>query len=1533
MRDSVTGQRAAARQESLMVVAALSPPDQPRSQEYDPSKTPVLEPWWPPLQHSSSPIFTNIELSLPQANDDTVPSQSTTIPDVEIIERSESVDIDVLLQRLKADKAVVPLGSPNNPENVAFVDVSTHEPAGANIAASHHEQYETADTFDEDSYNECRTEPMNENRYNNESDYAGHTDRADQNVQNEPIADKDSDAGRAYPLRKRSELALHPYTKFSWTRIETIPRGKRNELLKVDASVLYEPLSQTAEHSRGHRRVSGGQHGTDDEGANDRDVSDMPYFSESASVDEAERSNLAHTQATAWRQGRRSDDPVTQRRLIQRKHYHGPKARQSLGSKMDAENAGANYSDVENHDPDADGDWVPPVPKRPRVLAISDGPNFTDSANDSDHSAVEITLPGVDTGSAVMSVPETTNDAAVYVATSSAQPVTRLAQPEPINISSDGAPSSDELDIFSSMIERASSQSMQSADLIARMNATRERRKGATTRRRITARAWGHKVWQRSTYTTSRQTTSRTRRPRPSPRPVAASTGITRSDRVESEGSMRREGNEPSMRRARQSPLIETARIDSDEEVVRARRRPVRANRYENTTDPYSIVVIGRAVPVHENDPEDSDFSSSESSISSIDASLQTDTSREQVVAMRSRPRSGHHFETDQSGHSRRGVTRGSSRRGGSSRDDVPQSAVSFSTASSMERVNITSDRATRVPDRPSNTARTTPNIALDDNRRPASRNLCLPRKNEPNETQLPAIDIFTIPLPKNLELNTIEFGLSINILKGNSRGSTSEIYSVLGQPRLVARDIEESRRILLDVVFEIQSISNSLMQRLARVSDPDTDRLDARVDRIIESIQDAKAHVWQVNDYFEATFVYWKECGARAAASMEAISRLITETTGRINTITESVAREMALHDQASLVYSKYSRRWLVVLQILEVDMQRRLVRHQMTGLEPVRLADTLQTLCTNILEKSMFPRYGVPSTQRKIKELYDLNLTADAWMSYLVLLRGVMRRTENEDGRLERTCTSIYGQLHQHLLSNAASENSMQLQEYVWRLIFAIQPIIEYIERRTREENVNEQSIQSEQIALLKYLFREFHEAYDAKQTDKDEQQANEKAYRVRVYLERLLQLIKTWKWTSTQDTLYAAFEFFEQRDFCNMLGEIDRFPVVLDMTVVDQTTVRCPRGEAFSVFLQCVQVMLTAKTDTLTRLTSSASDNDVELFKAKKDLRIFISRLTPTRPLFEDRAKGRVAKQRAGSLMNYLGLCLLFSGIVPGELGGVASPLFVKNNIRISRLDHTLGTIYLECCEAYVNITGTAARITLFGQIITVLNDTVQQFIGGVQMCSSVQTSVDASLQPESEFFGPVLATAMAPDLQVEQSFRENASLLKRALEIAQKCVKRLRGSAAGIEVYYPTVELLKSAIQCFELSLPMPKSLRGIAAGLLNDYLELWSKMKTTFVVERQDANTASDERQSAVPTLVGAAPVLPRMDSAAFFASQNSQFNSAKFDEVFGEINLDEIDAIEQRILARPPPVHPGLCKFETDVSQACSLDNLELFLV
>ncbi|PVU98119.1 hypothetical protein BB561_000107 [Smittium simulii] len=47
---------------------------------------------------------------------------------------------------------------------------------------------------------------------------------------------------KIYPMRKRTDIALHPFTKFQWTRFEDIPFQKRSE---IDISVLNEPLPTT----------------------------------------------------------------------------------------------------------------------------------------------------------------------------------------------------------------------------------------------------------------------------------------------------------------------------------------------------------------------------------------------------------------------------------------------------------------------------------------------------------------------------------------------------------------------------------------------------------------------------------------------------------------------------------------------------------------------------------------------------------------------------------------------------------------------------------------------------------------------------------------------------------------------------------------------------------------------------------------------------------------------------------------------------------------------------------------------------------------------------------------------------------------------------------------------------------------------------------------------------------------------------------------------------------------------------------------
>ncbi|OMH84695.1 hypothetical protein AX774_g1775 [Zancudomyces culisetae] len=48
-----------------------------------------------------------------------------------------------------------------------------------------------------------------------------------------------------YSFRKRTELSLHPYTKFTWTKPGQVPYGKYN---KIDLSVLYEPGKNKKKH-------------------------------------------------------------------------------------------------------------------------------------------------------------------------------------------------------------------------------------------------------------------------------------------------------------------------------------------------------------------------------------------------------------------------------------------------------------------------------------------------------------------------------------------------------------------------------------------------------------------------------------------------------------------------------------------------------------------------------------------------------------------------------------------------------------------------------------------------------------------------------------------------------------------------------------------------------------------------------------------------------------------------------------------------------------------------------------------------------------------------------------------------------------------------------------------------------------------------------------------------------------------------------------------------------------------------------------
>lgn len=76
-----------------------------------------------------------------------------------------------------------------------------------------------------------------------------------------------------YSLRKRTEIALHPYTRNRWVRPETLPQ------YKVDTSVLREPLSELQEFNEMRRRKA--QEGYETDVADDLEDSavndDAPY--------------------------------------------------------------------------------------------------------------------------------------------------------------------------------------------------------------------------------------------------------------------------------------------------------------------------------------------------------------------------------------------------------------------------------------------------------------------------------------------------------------------------------------------------------------------------------------------------------------------------------------------------------------------------------------------------------------------------------------------------------------------------------------------------------------------------------------------------------------------------------------------------------------------------------------------------------------------------------------------------------------------------------------------------------------------------------------------------------------------------------------------------------------------------------------------------------------------------------------------------------------------------------------------------------
>ncbi|OMJ07405.1 hypothetical protein AYI70_g12210 [Smittium culicis] len=53
---------------------------------------------------------------------------------------------------------------------------------------------------------------------------------------------------RKYPFRKRTDISLHPFTKFKWTNLEELPYSMRH---KVDVGVLNEPINLSAANKRG----------------------------------------------------------------------------------------------------------------------------------------------------------------------------------------------------------------------------------------------------------------------------------------------------------------------------------------------------------------------------------------------------------------------------------------------------------------------------------------------------------------------------------------------------------------------------------------------------------------------------------------------------------------------------------------------------------------------------------------------------------------------------------------------------------------------------------------------------------------------------------------------------------------------------------------------------------------------------------------------------------------------------------------------------------------------------------------------------------------------------------------------------------------------------------------------------------------------------------------------------------------------------------------------------------------------------------
>ncbi|OMJ18784.1 hypothetical protein AYI69_g6880 [Smittium culicis] len=53
---------------------------------------------------------------------------------------------------------------------------------------------------------------------------------------------------RKYPFRKRTDISLHPFTKFKWTNLEELPYSMRH---KVDVGVLNEPINLSETNKKG----------------------------------------------------------------------------------------------------------------------------------------------------------------------------------------------------------------------------------------------------------------------------------------------------------------------------------------------------------------------------------------------------------------------------------------------------------------------------------------------------------------------------------------------------------------------------------------------------------------------------------------------------------------------------------------------------------------------------------------------------------------------------------------------------------------------------------------------------------------------------------------------------------------------------------------------------------------------------------------------------------------------------------------------------------------------------------------------------------------------------------------------------------------------------------------------------------------------------------------------------------------------------------------------------------------------------------